>query len=507
MLLMVLAGCGRPAPAELVVFADRAVVVRDGRVDAVLDDPAAAEPFVGPDTRVLRGDRVTAGMVDAHAHPLGLGRTLSELDLVGVGSYAETLWRVAGAAGSGWLFGRGWDQNDWSDPPAGGWPLAADLERIHPGRPIALRRVDGHATWASPAALASAGIGPDTPDPDGGRIVRDADGRPTGVLIDAAVDLLKPPAPSPEARRDHLRLGVRKMLEVGLTGAHQMGASDEELLLLEAADRAGELPVRIWVYVDPGTRAANRLAAQGPWAGDHLAVVGVKAYADGALGSRGAWLSAPYTDEPGTVGNRLTSPEALAELAVTTLGGGASVAVHAIGDRAVTEALDAFAAARAAHPERADVPLRIEHAQVVRPEDLPRFAALGVVASVQPSHATSDAPWAEARLGPERLRWSYAWRALADAGAPLALGSDFPIETPDPGHGLWAATTRGGWRTDQALTLDEALAGFTSGAARAVRADDRLGALAVGRPADLTVWTVEGDRWVAVAAVVDGRTP
>lgn len=508
MISLVLA-CSRPVPADLVVIADPIVEVVDGRIRAVHPIDSDTPVAIGPETRVIRAARVTAGFVDAHGHPDGLGRSLSELDLWGAASYAETLERLAKApAGDGWVLGRGWDQEDWADVPDGGWPLASDLEKVLPGRKVLLRRVDdGHTVWVSTAALAEAGLTAANADPPGGRIVRDGSGAPTGVLVDSAVLLVKTPAPSIDEERRRLRAALVLIVANGLTGVHMMGASDEVLEILDDLDRAQLLPVRLWVYVDPDTEAAARLAREGPWAGDRLKVVGVKAYADGALGSRGALLSAPYTDDPGQSGMAQTTPEELARLAETQLASGSSLAVHAIGDLAVRRTLDAFAAARAAHPDRSDVPLRVEHAQVVHPDDVPRFADLGVIASMQPTHASSDGPWAPARLGPERIGWAYAWKTLQEAGAPLAFGSDFPVEEVDPALGLVAATTRPGWTArDQVLTWDVAVAAFTSGAAHAVREDANLGTLEVGKLADLTLWRVEpGGGWAAAGVVVGGE--
>lgn len=514
---LALFGCAsEPDPVDLVVRAGRngpdappaAIVVDGGVVTAILDDAADAPPA----TRVIDGDYVTAGFVDAHAHPAGLGSHLAELDLSDAENYAATLARVANAPGSGWLLGRGWDQNDWTDGPPGSWPLAADLERAAPARPIALRRIDGHAVWLSPSALIAAGISKDTPDPPGGRIIRDADGHPTGVLVDTAVDLVSTPTPSDEEHYERLKRAIAAIAEVGLTGVHDMGVSDAGLARYERLQAEGGLPIRIWVYADPDSEAAKRLIASGPWGDGHLRVVGVKAYADGALGSRGALLSAPYADAPDELGNRITSAADLAALATALTGAGAQLAVHAIGDQAVTDTLDAFAAAKAAHPDRV-VRHRVEHAQVVRPEDRPRFVALGVVASMQPTHATSDMPWAPARLGPERVAWAYTWRSLLDLGVPLAFGSDFPVEGVDPALGLWAATRRtdrqgqppGGWTPAETVPWPAAIAGFTSGAAWAVGEEGRLGVIRVGQPADLTVWqTSDATKWRATATIVDG---
>ncbi len=503
----------RQGPADLVVFADVGLAVVGDRIEEVFEEAGRARLRMGKDTVVLRAERVTPGFVDSHVHPVGYGRQQSELDLVGAASYADTLARVeAAAAGEGWLRGRGWDQNDWADAPEGGWPRAADLDAIVGERPVALRRIDGHAVWVSSAALAAAGILASTPDPEGGRIVRGPDGAPTGVLVDTAADLLPEEAPSKVQIRRWAVAGLEALARTGLTGAHVMGADDDTLEVLSYLDRKDRLPLRLWVYVDPDSEAAERLKTEGPWAGQALQVRGVKAYADGALGSRGALLREPYADEPGHVGLAVTSPEALGELAVALTASGAQLAVHAIGDLGVKRALDAVSEAREAHPE-AEVRHRVEHAQVVHPEDVPRFAALRVIASVQPSHATSDRPWVAARLGEARVPWSYAWKTLAEAGATLAFGSDAPVEDPAPAEQLWAATRRqdarglpeGGWRPEEAVSLEAAVEAFTRGAAKAVHDEERLGALEVGQLADLSLWSTSGERFAPVATVVGGK--
>jgi len=524
-LLLALLACRPATPpvpevehADLVAFgsteAGRAisVIVAGDAIRAVVD-PESATPFVGPSTTVVRAEILTAGFVDAHAHPAGLGRALSELDLRGIDTLAATVDTVRAAPGAGWITGRGWDQNDWTDA-AGRWPTYADLDAVHADRPVAVRRVDGHAMWLNSAALAEVGISEDTPDPPGGRLIRDGQGRPTGVLVDTAMGLVDLPDPDATERRRRQEIAVRRMTEVGLTGAHSMGVGDETLAIWEAMDAEGALPVRLWLYLSPESEAAERLLTSGPWSGERVSVVGIKAFADGALGSRGAHLSAPYADAPDHSGTPIDSLEELTELATRLLKVDASLAVHAIGDAGVSTALDAFEAARKAVPDSA-APLRLEHAQVVHPNDVPRFAALDVVASMQPTHCTSDMPWAPARLGEERVTWAYAWRTLADAGATLAFGSDFPVEKVDPNLGVWAATRRsepstalpvGGWSPEQALSLTETVAAFTSGAAVAVRADDRLGKLEPGHIADLTLWNAEADGpWTPAATVVGGK--
>jgi len=507
---LVVVGLVRGAPGKP---AHQALIVDDGVVTGIVSDEEG-RAAAGPETIVLEAPIVTPGFVDAHAHPIGLGQLRSELDLTGVATYAEALERIAAAPGTGWITGRGWDQNDWPDAPPGGWPLASDLDARVGARPVALRRIDGHALWVNGAALAAGGIDGADPDPVGGRILKGAAGEPSGVLVDTAMELVPVPAPDAATREAWALASIEAIASVGLTGVHAMGMDDAELATWEGLAAAGKLPIRLRIYVSPGTEAAKKLAASGPWGDETLRVVGVKAFADGALGSRGALLSGDYHDEPGHRGLALAGTVDLAPLATEMLGAGAQVAVHTIGDAACTAALDAFAAAREAHPERTGVPLRIEHAQIVRPEDRPRFDQLFVVASVQPTHATSDMPWAEKRLGPERIRWAYAWKSLAENGAPLAFGSDFPIESPDPGLGLWAATRRtdldgrplGGWYPDESVSLDTAIEAFTRGAARAVAESDRYGAIRMGHAAALPLWREdERGRWHATATVVAGR--
>lgn len=512
MLLAVVFACGGaeptaapPDPPDMVVLGhsprlDRevGVVVRGSVIDSVTT-PEEALALAGETTAVVRGDEVTAGFVDAHGHPSGLAKRRLQLDLTGAPTLAETLERVrrwAATHDQGWILGRGWDQNDWSDAPEGGWPTAAALDDVT-DRPTVLRRVDGHAAWLNSTALAAAGIDATTPDPEGGRILRDARGVPTGVLIDAAMGLYEVEAPPADVQQRALEEALDELAAAGLTGVHDMGVSDALLARYAALDTRGALPIRIWAYLDPDADATQRLLSEGPWGTDRLRVVGIKAYADGALGSRGALLTEAYTDEHGHHGLRITPDARIEELARRCLAVDAQLAVHAIGDAAVHETLDAFA--RAGAPDGGP-PLRVEHAQVVRPEDRARFAELGVVASMQPTHATSDMPWAPDRLGPDRVGWAYSWQSLRQTGAILAFGSDFPVEDHRPVFGLWAATTRtapdgtpeGGWQPAQALDLADAIAGFTEGSAAAAGAQG-LGSLQPGMTADLTVWDVDTD--------------
>ncbi len=455
-------------------------------VGLALGAPLVVGDVQAPPGELSGVDLVTPGFVDAHAHPGWLGQVLEQVDLTGADSYAEALAILREAPmppGDGWVRGHGWDQTRWPDAPRAGWPRARDLDRIFGDRPVWLTRVDGHAAWANRAAL----VGLPSEDPVGGRILRRA-GRPDGVVIDGAMSLVSVPEPGPQDVARQLGAALEDLARRGLTGVHAMAASDAEIVAYEAMASEDQLPVDVWVWALAGTEGAEALLRDGPRRSGRLRVVGVKAFADGALGSRGALLTHPYSDDPATHGIASAGPEELTALTTRGLQARVSVAVHAIGDLAVHRALDAFEAARAAVPEAAAVPLRVEHAQVVAPEDQRRFAALGVVASMQPVHCTSDMGWAGDRLGPERLGWAYAWRSLRDAGATLAFGSDVPVESPDPGAALLSGTCRcradghptGGFTPSQRLTLAEVVEGFTLGAWAAA------GERAEGD--DLTLW-------------------
>ena len=507
-----------PTPVDLIVRGELRpgdgstvdVVVNDGRIVSVLRPGLTQMQYSAQKT--VEVPVITAGFVDAHAHPYGLGRLDSQLVLTGIDTYAATLLAAENAPGTGWIVGRGWDQNDWSDAPEGGWPLATDLDAHSGDRPAAVRRVDGHAVWLNTAALDLSGITKDTADPAGGRIVRDASGVPTGVLIDEAMSLVHPPEDALPDRRLWMIRAFELMSEAGLTGAHAMGLSDASLAVYTELAESGEMPVRIWAYVEPESQAAERLMATGPWSVGHLDVVGVKAFADGALGSRGAWLTDAYADDPGHFGTPIHAPADIQQWATALHATGASIAVHSIGDRAVHHTVESFVAAHAAHADSQGT-LRVEHAQLLRPEDRALMAEHGFIASMQPTHATSDMPWAVDRVGAERLQWAYTWRTVLDAGIPMAFGSDFPVESHRPALGLWSATHRtdlaglpeGGWTPGERVSEDEAILAFTRGAAVAV-GNDELGVVRAGAPADLTLWSPASDvPWTPVATVVDGR--
>jgi predicted amidohydrolase YtcJ len=475
-----------------------AVAIRGGKIVAVGGDAELAG-LVGPGTEVveLGGRTVTPGLVDAHCHVFGLAADLQRVSVRNLDSEEAVAQVVAqattGRATEEWVLGRGWDQNRW---PGQRFPTKKSLDALVPDRPVALERVDGHAMWLNSAALAKAGITARSKDPAGGKILRDARGEPTGVLIDNAAALAERaiPAPSPEVRERWLKQALAKVSSLGLTGAHEMGIDQETAAVYRKLAAAGELPVRIYAFAAAPADPDILHGMPPEPATGRFVMRGVKFYADGALGSRGARLYQDYSDDRGNRGLWLTEPKALFRAVESAIGGGWQVAVHAIGDAGNGAVLDAFAAAQRVHP--GDLRLRLEHVQIISPKDLDRLAGSGIIASMQPTHATSDMPWAEARVGAERIKGAYAWRTMLDRKIPLAAGSDFPVEDPNPMLGIYAAVTRqdpqgnptGGWYAAQKLTLDEAIAGFTSGAAYAEGAEATRGVVAVGRDADLTVF-------------------
>lgn len=455
-----------------------------------------------PDARRVdaAGATVVPGLIDAHAHLMNLGYALLRADLVDAADKGEVIERLkafeATLPEGAWLLGRGWDQNDW---PGKQFPTAADLDAAFPDRPVWLERVDGHAGWGNSAAMraVSRDLSGDW-QPEGGRILRDANGQPTGVFIDTAAALVDAVVPPPDdaLRAEALERALAAAVANGLTGVHDMGVSLADLRLMRRFADDGRLPLRIRAYANGDAEALDALCAMGAYehASGRLAMRGVKFYVDGALGSRGAALIEDYSDEPGHRGLLVTEPAAYAAAVAKARDCGIQPASHAIGDRGNRIVLDTYAAALGKQAS-GDHRWRVEHAQVVHRDDLPRFGSLKVIASMQPTHATSDMPWAEARVGRERLYGAYAWQRLRALGVPLALGSDFPVESVDPRLGLYSAVTRqdragapaGGWLADQRLTPAQALHGFTEGAAFSAFDEDSVGRLAPGYRADFVV--------------------
>ena len=486
------------------VFAD------DGRVVATGDSDLAAEYT---DARHIDGDgrTVLPGLIDAHAHVYSLGALETSLDLTGVASLETAVDAIAeyaaGKPHAPWLLGRGWNQVLW---PVQEFPDAASIDAVVDKRPVWMERVDGHAGWANSAAMAVAGIDRDTPDPVGGKILRDDNGDATGIFIDNAMDLIDRHVPPPDKDdvRDAINKAIDRLVSEGMTGVHDAGIDRQEAEVYVAMADDGELDMRIYAMVGG---AGDVLDAIGqPLRGhgnDHLDIAAVKIYTDGALGSRGAAMLEPYDDDAENRGLAFWTQEELNAMVVKANGMGFQAAVHAIGDRGNRMALDAFEHAQQGKPS----PLRnrVEHAQVVALEDIPRFANLGVIAAMQGTHATSDKNMAEDRVGAERIRGAYAWRRMLDHGVVLANGSDFPVELSNPFHGLYATVTRqdrggeppGGWYADQALTRAEALHSFTLAAAYAARQEESLGSLEPGKWADFII--IDRDYFEIPAAEID----
>jgi hypothetical protein len=472
-------------------------------------------------TRVLDLTRsfVTPGLIDAHGHLSSLGETLERLDLRDARSIDEVVRRVVERAKQlpqrEWVLGQSWDQSLW---PGKELPTHEPLSRALPDRPVFLRRVDGHASWANAAAMRIAGVTARTEDPPGGKILRDADGNPTGVFLDAALDFITkhiPPTSRAALRRQFL--AAQKMcLEAGLAGVHDAGLSAVEIEVLRELDSSGELKLRVCGLGSPPAGREVEFVSEPPPAarpGDRFVLRAIKTFIDGAMGSRGAALFEDYSDDPGNRGLLLTEPELLQRITEAALRNGWQVCTHAIGDRGNRLVLDAYEAALKAVPAR-DPRLRIEHAQLVALDDIPRFARLGVIASMQPTHATTDMRWASDRVGADRIAGAYAWRSFLDAKVRLAFGSDFPVEQVSPLLGLYAAITRqdssgepsGGWMPEQRITLEQALEAFTAGAAYASFDEHRLGMLRPGMQCDLTIFdrdlTRSSARQVAQAKVL-----
>lgn len=455
-------------------------------------------------TRVLdlRGATIVPGFHDAHGHVVGLGAALQDVDLRGTSSYEEVVGRVrrrlSSARPGEWIIGRGWDQNDWADRA---FPTHDLLSAATPNNPVYLTRVDGHAGLANRQAMQRAGLASSTVDPPGGRIIRTADDQPTGVLIDGAQALVtsRIPAVGRQQLEDQIQLADRELRRVGITMVDDAGADGETVDAYQRLIEAGAIKTRLYVMLRGSLAELAPVFARGPvndFANHRLAVRAVKVYADGALGSRGAALLEPYADEPTTTGLLVTPPDEVYAQTLAAAKAGFQVGIHAIGDRANREAMDIFERVEHEVPGARDLRMRIEHAQILDAAEIPRFARLGVIASMQPTHATSDMPWAAARIGDARVEeGAYVWRKLLDAGAVIASGSDFPVEESNPLLGFYAAVTRqdatgkpaGGWTPRQRMTRDEALASFTKQAAFAAHAETLTGSIEAGKLADLVV--------------------
>ncbi len=526
-LLLCLAACGkREEPAEQVLLNGKiitmdlskpevqALAIRAGKIVACGTDKEIKR-FVGPSTEVLdlRGRLAVPGFIDSHAHLAGIGRSLLELDLSGARKWDEIVGMVEEAATRArpgdWILGRGWHQEKWNSKPTPnieGFPLHDSLSKASPQNPVLLTHASGHATYANARAMELAGIKNNTPNPPGGEILHDAKGRPIGVFRETASDLIwgaldeaqkrrSPEQAEAEARKE-VALAIRECLSKGITTLHDAGASFQEIDLYKRLADEGKLGLRLYVMMSDGNRSLAANAARYRiinYGNNHLTVRAVKRYMDGALGSHGAWLLEPYSDLPASAGLETTPLDEMAETARIAIENGLQLCVHAIGDRANRETLDIFEAEFRRHADKKDLRWRIEHAQHLSAQDIPRFGALGVIAAMQGIHCTSDAPFVLARLGPQRAEeGAYAWQKLMKSGAIVANGTDAPVERVNPVACFYATVSRklkDGtlFYPDQRMSRMEALKSYTANGAYAAFEEELKGSLSAGKLADITV--------------------
>lgn len=458
-----------------------------GKVRTVLTGPPPPITFAHS---VDGGGRtLLPGLIDAHGHVTELGFSALQLDLVGTSSLDDLQQRLRAYAaanpGTRWIIGRGWNQELW---PVKRFPTAADLDSVVSDRPVVLRRVDGHALVANSAAMKAAGVTAQTPTPPGGRIEN-------GLFVDNAMELIDKavPPPTPAELDQALAKAQEILLTYGVTGVGSMSTTLGDWNAMRRAGEAGRLAVRLMVYADE-LKLLSAAPKPTPWLyGDRLRMVGIKFYADGALGSRGAWLKQPYADKPDSRGLQFHSDAEMLSLADQAASRGFQIATHAIGDAANAQIIGVYE--QMSRKYGRDRRWRIEHFQIADPADIPRLAPAAIIASMQPTHQTSDRLMAEKRLGPNRLSGAYAWQSVLKSGARLAFGTDFPVESPNPFPGLAAGISRqdmsghppGGWIPSERQTLEQSLDAYTRGAAYAGFAEDRMGALEPGKWADFVI--------------------
>ncbi|UCE41861.1 MAG: amidohydrolase [Candidatus Aminicenantes bacterium] len=456
-----------------------AMAVGEGKFLDIGKSAKMQRKYPNADVHDLEGKTVMPGIIESHGHLLSLGQSYLELNLEGLPSPEDVVHkvrdRIKETPPDEWVTGWGWDEGAW----AKNYPDNRELSDVSPDNPVSLRGLHGFACWANEKALAIAGINNDTPDPPNGEIVRNPEtGHPTGILTNAAQDLLNehiPPLKSHQLEKA-LSLAIAECLKFGLTSVHEARTTGPMLEAFRSLKAKGELQNRIYVMLDWTEKILlESFLSKGLEIDpdNYLTVRCIKIFVDGALGSRGAAMMEPYSDAPGEMGFVVTPENEVLRLTSRALKSGFQVAVHAIGDKANRITLNAFRRAIEEVPDAADHRLRLEHAQIVALEDIPKYAPLGVVLSMQPSHCTSDMGWAEERVGPERVKGAYAWRSFLDTGVHMTLNSDFPGEFLDPFFGMYTAMTRqtsegkpaGGWYPGQCLSRDEVLKAYTVGAA------------------------------------------
>lgn len=469
----------------------KAIAAKDGKILQLGDDLSA---FIGPQTKVIDagGATMLPGLIDSHGHVRGLGEFLETINLRGVTSEKEIVEKVRQAAKTAkpgaWIRGRAWDQNLWDKKE---FPTLAGITEAAPNNPVYLGRVDGHAAWVNQKALDLADINAATPDPAGGKIIRDANGKPTGVLVDRSQGLVasKIPTSTDEEVEKRIALALQECARLGLTTVHDAGTGQQEIDAYHRLAAKGAMPARVYVMLANQPKLLDSYLTKGIEIGDFVTIRSIKLVADGALGSRGAAMLEPYSDDAGNKGILITNGPAIQAVTERALRAGFQVNTHAIGDRANRTVLETYGSALKG---KNDKRFRVEHAQIVAPQDFALFQKYSIIASMQATHATSDMPWAETRIGKERLKGAYAWQTMLKLGVHLANGSDFPVEEPNPMFGLFSAITcqkqngvpPGGWFPNQKLTREQALRSWTIEGAYAAFEEKRKGSLEAGKLAD-----------------------
>jgi len=478
-----------------------ALAVADGKIlatgsnEEILDTYSDFEQFNG------NGKTLLPGLIDAHSHVMGLGIQELDVNVAGIESLDETVQAIEEFASEHsdreWITGRGWNQVLWEENE---FPTASDLDEVVSDRPVFLIRIDGHAGWANSRAMELAEFDPDIENTTGGRIIRNENGEATGVFIDEAMNLIENSIPeiTEEDRKEAFRLAMEEMSKHGLTSVHDAGIDQKTWNLYTQTADNDELITRIYAMISGTGNTFDALSDNGPinsYADDMLVLRSVKLYSDGALGSRGAAMLDDYSDDPGNQGLLFNTQEQMNQMLRKGASEGYQMNVHAIGDAGNRQVLDGFKYLENERGDQENFRHRIEHAQVVALEDIPRFEELNLIASMQPTHATSDMNMAEDRVGSERIQGAYSWQEFLDQGTVIAAGSDFPVEDVNPFYGLYSAVTRkdhggmppGGWYSEQSLSRIEALRAFTIDAAYAAHQEQLIGTLEPGKWADFIV--------------------
>jgi predicted amidohydrolase YtcJ len=479
-----------------------AIAIQGSMIVGVGKSDKLSEVFSARQVIDLNGKTVLPGLIDGHAHILGEGGKLENIDLSSTTSTEKIVMlvaeRIKNTQKGDWILGRGWDQNSWQVKQ---FPNKEILDKVSGGNPVFLRRVDGHAAWANTKALQLAGIDASTKDTVGGKIIRDKSGVPTGVLVDNAIEFVNKIIPqlSDEDIERRLLLAMNECASLGLTEVHDMGVDEQTIQIYKKLIDEGKCPIRIYAAIDYPSETWKQYLQSGPIIGykdGMLSVRAVKLYMDGALGSRGAAFFEEYTDDQGNRGLTMMSEKEMESVCRDALEKGFQVCTHAIGDRANSITLDVYEKILLKKSDSLKKNRwRIEHVQILSQNDIPRFKQLGVLPSMQPTHATSDMDWAEKRIGPGRIRGAYAWKSILNTGADIISGSDFPVESVNPFYGLYSAVTRqdqngvpqGGWYPEQKMSRAEALTSFTRSAAYGAFQENSKGVIEAGKWADLTI--------------------